>query len=74
MNTSFYNIGLESNSDKIYQHGYHFIYSHFLEKYRDMKDVGMIEIGIENSYSLHLWISSFTSSRIKPEEEKVRPS
>jgi len=59
MNSSFYDIGLKLNCDKIYQHGYHFIYSNFLEKYTDIKDVGMIEIGIENSASLKLWLNYF---------------
>jgi hypothetical protein len=59
MNTSFYKIGLESSSDKIYQHGYHFIYSNILEKYTDIQNMGMIEIGIENSCSLQLWLNYF---------------
>lgn len=64
MKKSFFEIGLQQKTDKISQHGYHFIYPNILDKYRDLKDKGIIEIGIENKYSLNLWLEYFPYSFI----------
>lgn len=61
---SFYSIGILSKTDKIYQHGYHFIYSNYLEKYRNKENMSMIEIGIESKYSLNLWLNYFPNAFI----------
>jgi len=60
---TFYELGLQSQSDKISQHGYHFCYPHFLEKYKNMH-MAMIEIGIENKFSLNLWLNYFSNTFI----------
>ena len=56
---SFYQYGLESGTDKIYEHGYHFFYPKYLDPYKNIQNAAMIEIGIERGCSLHLWQKYF---------------
>lgn len=63
-NNDFYNLGIISKTDKIYQHGYHFIYPFFLERYKNIKNMGMIEIGVENKFSINLWLNYFQNAFI----------
>jgi len=48
----------DSKSDKLYHHGYHRIYPWFLAHFRDKK-VDLLEIGIDETDSLHLWKGYF---------------
>lgn len=65
-NTSndFYQYGLESGTDKISHHGYHFIYPKYISQYKNIPDAAMIEIGIERKCSLQLWKKYFPSAFI----------
>jgi hypothetical protein len=61
-NNHFYQLGEKYKSDKINQHGYHFCYPNYLEKYKNLQNTGMIEIGIENKYSLKIWLDYFPNA------------
>lgn len=51
------------NTDKIISHKYHNIYSQFIEKFENING-SMIEIGIEESYSLKMWLNLFKNIHI----------
>ena len=55
----FKTFGIECNTDKIYAHGYHRFYDKELSEYRNMKSIGILEIGIQNGESLKLWKKYF---------------
>ena len=42
-------------SDKILHHGYHRFYPTFLEKFRNVSNFKMLELGYENGHSIELW-------------------
>jgi hypothetical protein len=60
----FYKIGKECKSDKFYQHNYHNFYPKFIEHYKAFNDLAMLEIGIENKYSLNLWLNYYPNAYI----------
>lgn len=61
--SSFEQLGLEANTDKIWQHGYHRFYPRYIESLRDTA-TGMLEIGIDQNYSVNLWLKYFTKAMI----------
>lgn len=60
---SFEQLGLEANTDKIWQHGYHRFYPRYIESLRNTA-TGMLEIGIDQNYSVNLWLNYFTKAMI----------
>jgi hypothetical protein len=46
-------------TDKIGQHGYHRFYDKELIEYKNMKDIGILEIGVESFESIRMWQSYF---------------
>jgi hypothetical protein len=58
-NNDFKIFGTKYNTDKINTHGYHRFYDKELNEYRDMKSIGILEIGIQNGESLSLWKDYF---------------
>lgn len=52
MNSDFYNIGQQAQTDKIYHHGYHRFYDQYIK--RDINKI--LEIGIEQGHSVNLWL------------------
>lgn len=60
----FATIGSRSGTDKIYHHGYYRYYPIYLERFRDVRDAGMLEIGIDESHSLGLWLEYFSRAFI----------
>jgi hypothetical protein len=53
-NAEFNLIGTKCNSDKFYQHHYYNVYPKFIEYYKNYPDLAMLEIGVENKYSINL--------------------
>ena len=64
INEEFYNFGILAETDKIKHHGYHNFYPKVLEKYRDTQNLAMLEIGVENKFSINLWLNYFKNSFI----------
>jgi len=61
----FSTIGRRHGTDKVTHHGYHRFYPRFLEQYRSLPPgAGMLEIGIDQSHSLHTWLEYFPSAFI----------
>jgi hypothetical protein len=60
---TFYEIGRESGTDKIYHHRYDRFYPRFLEELRN-ESFSMLEIGIDQSCSLNLWKEYFPFAKI----------
>jgi len=56
-------IGRKYGSDKITHHRYHEIYDSFLKNMYN-KNGAMIEIGIQNGYSLNMWLELFPNAMI----------
>jgi hypothetical protein len=52
-------LGRKHGTDKLTQHGYHRFYPRFLEHFRALRGVGMVEIGMLQGYSLLLWLEYF---------------
>ena len=59
MSGDFAIIGKRCGTDKVHQHGYYRFYPLYLERFRDVRDAGMLEIGIDESHSLGLWLEYF---------------
>jgi len=59
----FKDIGTEAGTDKIYHHGYDRFYPLFLNNLRNMSN-GMLEIGIDKTNSLKLWLNYFPNAFI----------
>ncbi len=60
-------IGRRARTDKVTHHGYHRFYPRFLEHLRPAHvsgGCGMMEIGIDNSHSLQMWLEYFPHSFI----------
>lgn len=51
--------GIRYRTDKIYNHGYHRFYNKELLEYKNMKDIGILEIGVYNFSSINMWKSYF---------------
>lgn len=64
MDAEFYKIGKNCKSDKFYQHNYHNFYPKFIEHYTKFNDLAMLEIGVENKYSLNLWLKYYPNAFI----------
>ena len=60
----FAKIGHRHGTDKITHHGYHRYYPRFLDYYRSMIGVSMIEIGIDQKKSLLTWLEYFPNAFI----------
>jgi len=60
MDSDFYKYGIESGSDKITHHGYHRFYPSYLKP--NIKKI--LEIGIENMYSVTIWKKMYPSAFI----------
>lgn len=58
----FFNAGLKS--DKITHHGYHRIYPWFLNHFRNYEKVNLLEIGVDEQNSIHLWLDFFPEAEI----------
>lgn len=58
-------LGRQHGTDKIHQHGYHRYYPRYLESYRFLPSTyAMLEIGIDQSASLHTWLDYFPEAHI----------
>jgi len=62
--SEFYKIGETCKSDKFYHHNYHNFYPKFIEHYKSFYNMAMLEIGVENKYSLNLWLNYFPNAFI----------
>jgi len=60
----FYNLGTIANTDKIYTHGYHRFYEKVINRFRDIKNIGILEIGVQGQQSINLWLSYFNYAHI----------
>ena len=60
----FYKIGEQCKSDKFFQHNYHNFYPKFIEHYKKFNNLAMLEIGVENKYSIDLWLNYFPNAFI----------
>lgn len=60
---SFKDIGIQSGTDKIYNHNYERFYPLYLESLRNEK-FNMLEIGVEDFKSINLWLNYFPFSNI----------
>ena len=56
--------GNKYGCDKIYKHGYHRFYDKELQEYKNIKDIGILEIGVEGFQSIDLWKSYFPDAFI----------
>jgi len=61
-NNDLENYGIEYCTDKITTHGYHRFYNKELEEYRRLKNIGILEIGIQHNNSLNLWKKFFPNA------------
>jgi hypothetical protein len=56
----FYKFGKKYGTDKITHHFYYRYYPQYIERFRELsEDFGLIEIGIDSSYSLRTWLDYF---------------
>lgn len=55
---AFESIGRKYGTDKITTHGYHRYYDFYLNQFRD-KEIKMLEIGVQEGYSLSTWLEYF---------------
>lgn len=55
----FAQIGTRTGTDKIFHHGYHRFYPPLLDRFRALQGGGMLEIGVDESKSLKLWLEYF---------------
>ena len=60
----FAKIGFKYKTDKVTHHNYYKIYPEYLEKYRKIKNMAMLEIGVDKSRSLYLWLDYFPNAFI----------
>jgi hypothetical protein len=60
----FAKIGTEVGTDKIYKHRYNRFYPRYIEKYRNMDNFALLEIGIDDGHSLKLWNNYFPKAYI----------
>lgn len=59
-----YDLGDKSGTDKVNFHGYHRYYDKLLKDYRDEDNMAMIEIGMDEYKSLHMWLAYFPKAFI----------
>lgn len=61
----FAEIGLKHGTDKVHHHRYDRFYPRYLKELGKIKtDFGMVEIGIDRSKSLSMWLEYFPSSHV----------
>lgn len=63
MENKLYSLGKKYNTDKVTHHEYHNIYDFFLNKFYE-KEGSILEIGVQNSYSINMWLELFTKAFI----------
>ena len=51
-------------TDKIYSHGYHRFYDKELQEYKNIKDIGVLEIGVDDFRSICIWKDYFPQAYI----------
>lgn len=66
-------IGRRCKTDKIDHHGYHRFYPRYIESYRN-KEGSMLEIGVENKYSIKMWLEYFPKAFIYGIDIKFKES
>jgi hypothetical protein len=57
-------LGSKHNTDKVTHHGYHRFYGQFIDFISDIKNVGIIEIGMDKLSSLNMWLEYFPNAFI----------
>lgn len=62
-NNDMYVLGNKYKTDKIYRHGYHRFYPKYIECYKNINGA-MLEIGVENKFSINLWLDYFPKAFI----------
>jgi len=58
-----YELGAKHNTDKVFHHEYHVIYDFFLKQFYNYSG-SMLEIGIQHSNSLKMWLELFPNAYI----------
>ena len=61
---SFYNLGIVANTDKIYMHGYHRFYEKSINIFKNMENIGILEIGVQTQETINLWLSYFNYAHV----------
>jgi hypothetical protein len=56
--------GIHYGTDKIYDHGYHRFYNKELLEYKNMQNIGILEIGVDGFASINMWKSYFRNAFI----------
>eukprot|EP01041_Mallomonas_annulata_P011238 gene11238-23496_t len=62
--STFATIGRRCGTDKVTHHGYNRFYPRFIDHYRALEGMSMLEIGIDQLYSLELWLEYFPKAFI----------
>jgi hypothetical protein len=57
-------LGKKYGTDKVTSHGYHRFYNKELLEYKNMKEFGILEIGVENFNSIDMWKEFFPNAFI----------
>lgn len=52
-------LGRKHGTDKVTHHGYHRFYPRYIDHYRSLAGCAMLEIGVDQSHSLHMWLEYF---------------
>ena len=60
----FAQLGRKYTTDKILRHGYHRFYPRFIDHYMSTTGGGMLEIGVDKSHSLNMWLEYFPNAFI----------
>ena len=60
----FAQLGRKHGTDKVTHHGYHRFYPRFIDHYRSITGGGMLEIGVDRSHSLNMWLEYFPNAFI----------
>jgi hypothetical protein len=55
----FFILGNKYKNDKVIRHGYHRFYNKELIEYQNMKEIGILEIGVANFESIDIWKEYF---------------
>lgn len=52
-------LGRKHGTDKVTHHGYNRFYPLYIDHYRSLPNAAMLEIGVDQSHSLHMWLEYF---------------
>lgn len=52
-------LGKKHGTDKVTHHGYNRFYPRFIDQYRSLPNAAMLEIGVDQSHSLNMWLEYF---------------